>query len=170
MTRFLRALLKKQEKLFSGKRERLYPLHEAGDTFLFTPGDVTKNPSHVRDALDLKRTMIVVVIALAGCIFMACYNTGYQANLAIATGAAALDTWRTALMATMGLPFDPASFLACCVHGALYYVPVLMVTLAVGGLWEALFAVVRRHEVNEGFLVTWMLSHSSCRRRCRFGR
>ncbi len=157
MTRFLRALLKKQEKLFSGKRERLYPLHEAGDTFLFTPGDVTKNPSHVRDALDLKRTMIVVVIALAGCIFMACYNTGYQANLAIATGAAALDTWRTALMATMGLPFDPASFLACCVHGALYYVPVLMVTLAVGGLWEALFAVVRRHEVNEGFLVTWML-------------
>ncbi len=157
MTRFLRALLKKQEKLFSGKLERLYPLHEAGDTFLFTPGDVTKNPSHVRDALDLKRTMIVVVIALAGCIFMACYNTGYQANLAIATGAAALDTWRTALMATMGLPFDPASFLACFVHGALYYVPVLIVTLAVGGLWEALFAVVRRHEINEGFLVTWML-------------
>ena len=157
MTRFLRALLKKQEKLFSGKLERLYPLHEAGDTFLFTPGDVTKNPSHVRDALDLKRTMIVVVIALAGCIFMACYNTGYQANLAIATGAAALDTWRTALMATMGLPFDPASFLACFVHGALYYVPVLMVTLVVGGLWEALFAVVRRHEINEGFLVTWML-------------
>ena len=157
MTRFLRALLKKQEKLFSGKLERLYPLHEAGDTFLFTPGDVTKNPSHVRDALDLKRTMIVVVIALAGCIFMACYNTGYQANLAIATGAAALDTWRTALMATMGLPFDPASFLACFVHGALYYVPVLMVTLAVGGSWEALFAVVRRHEINEGFLVTWML-------------
>ena len=77
--------------------------------------------------------------------------------LAIATGAAALDTWRTALMATMGLPFDPASFLACFVHGALYYVPVLMVTLAVGGLWEALFAVVRRHEINEGFLVTWML-------------
>ena len=157
MTRFLRALLKKQEKLFSGKLERLYPLHEAGDTFLFTPGDVTKNPSHVRDALDLKRTMIVVVIALAGCIFMACYNTGYQANLAIASGAAALDTWRTALMATMGLPFDPASFLACFVHGALYYVPVLMVTLAVGGSWEALFAVVRRHEINEGFLVTWML-------------
>ena len=157
MTRFLRALLKKQEKLFSGKLERLYPLHEAGDTFWFTPGDVTKNPSHVRDALDLKRTMIVVVVALAGCIFMACYNTGYQANLAIASGAAALDNWRTSLMATTGLPFDGASFLACFVHGALYYLPVLIVTLAVGGLWEALFAVVRRHEINEGFLVTWML-------------
>ena len=157
MTRFLRALLDKQEKLFSGKLERLYPLHEAGDTFFFTPGDVTKNPSHVRDALDLKRTMITVVIALAGCMFMACYNTGYQANLAIASGAAALDNWHTSLMATMGVAFDPASFLSCFVHGALYYLPVLIVTLVVGGLWEAVFAVVRRHEINEGFLVTWML-------------
>jgi Na+-transporting NADH:ubiquinone oxidoreductase subunit B len=157
LTRFLRALLDKQEKLFSGKLERLYPLHEAGDTFFFTPGDVTKNPSHVRDALDLKRTMITVVIALAGCMFMACYNTGYQANLAIASGAAALDNWHTSLMATMGVAFDPASFLSCFVHGALYYLPVLIVTLAVGGLWEAVFAVVRRHEINEGFLVTWML-------------
>lgn len=155
--RLLRALLDKQEKLFSGKLERLHPLHEAGDTFLFTPGQVTKNPSHVRDALDLKRTMMVVVVSLAGCIFMACYNTGYQANLAIASGAAALDTWQTSVMATMGLTLEPGDFLACFVHGALYYLPVLIVTLAVGGLWEALFAVVRRHEINEGFLVTWML-------------
>ncbi len=155
--RLLRALLDKQEKIFSGKLERLHPLHEAGDTFFFTPGKVTKNPSHVRDALDLKRTMIVVVIALAGCIFMACYNTGYQGNLAIAAGATALESWRTSLMATMGFAFDPSDFLACFVHGALYYLPVLIVTLAVGGLWEAVFAVVRRHEINEGFLVTWML-------------
>jgi Na+-transporting NADH:ubiquinone oxidoreductase subunit B len=155
--RFLRALLDKQEEFFKGKLKPLYPLHEAGDTFLFTPGDVTKNASHVRDALDLKRTMMVVVISLAGCIFMACYNTGYQAHLAIAAGADALDSWHTSVMASLGLPFDPANFLACFVHGALYYVPVLIVTLAVGGLWEAVFAVVRKHEINEGFLVTWML-------------
>jgi Na+-transporting NADH:ubiquinone oxidoreductase subunit B len=60
-------------------------------------------------------------------------------------------------MQWLGLPFDPASFAACCVHGGLYYLPVLIVTLAVGGGWEALFAIVRRHEINEGFLVTWML-------------
>lgn len=155
--RFLRALLDKQEKIFSGKLKRLYPLHEAGDTFLFTPDDVTKSASHVRDALDMKRTMIAVVVSLAGCIFMACYNTGYQAHLAIAAGAGALENWRTSLMATMALPLDPANFLASFVHGALYYVPVLVVTLAVGGLWEAVFAVVRKHEINEGFLVTWML-------------
>lgn len=155
--RFLRALLDKQEALFKGKLKSLYPLHEAGDTFFFTPGDVTKNASHVRDALDLKRTMILVVISLAGCIFMACYNTGYQAHVAMAAGASALDNWRTAAMASMGLPLDPGNFLACFVHGALYYVPVLIVTLVVGGLWEAVFAVVRKHEINEGFLVTWML-------------
>ena len=155
--RLLRALLDKQGKLFSGKLERLYPLHEAGDTFFFTPGSVTKNPSHVRDALDLKRTMITVVIALGGCIFMACYNTGYQANLAIAAGADALENWQSSLLATMGFAFAPEDFVACIVHGALYYMPVLFVTLAVGGLWEAVFAVVRRHEINEGFLVTWML-------------
>ena len=155
--RLLRALLDKQEKLFTGKLKSLHPLHEAGDTFFFTPGDVTKNASHVRDALDLKRTMMVVVIALFGCIFMACYNTGYQAHLAIAAGAGAIESWRTSLMAVMGLPFDPANFLACFVHGALYYVPILILTLAVGGLWEAVFAIVRKHEINEGFLVTWML-------------
>ena len=139
--KFLRALLDKQEKLFTGKLERLYPLHEAGDTFLFTPGDVTKNASHVRDGLDMKRAMITVVFALAGCIFMACYNTGYQAHRAIAAGAPALDNWRTTLMTSLGLSFDPSDFLACFIHGALYYAPVLFVTLAVGGAWEAIFAV-----------------------------
>jgi len=88
---------------------------------------------------------------------MACYNTGYQAHLAISKGALPLETWQTAAMKWLGLAFDPASLWACFVHGALYYVPVVFVTLAVGGSWEALFAVVRKHDINEGFLVTWML-------------
>lgn len=157
--RLLRSLLDKQEELFKkgGPLERFYALHEAGDTFFFTPSDVTNNPSHVRDALDLKRTMMIVVLSLTGCILMACYNTGYQAHLAIAAGAGALENWRTALMGTLGLGMDPASLAANFVHGALYYLPILVVTLAVGGAWETVFAVVRRHEINEGFLVTWML-------------
>ena len=156
---FLRNLLDKQEQLFKkGSRlERLYPLFEAGDTFLYTPGEVTKGPSHVRDGIDLKRLMTAVVVALAGCIYMAMYNTGYQAHLAISGGAAPLDTWQTEAMRSLGLAFDPASVWACIVHGALYYLPVLFVTLAVGGGWEALFAIVRSHDINEGFLVTWML-------------
>ena len=155
--KFLRNLLDRQARHFEkgGKLEKLYPLYEANDTFLFTPGEVTKGASHVRDGLDLKRMMMTVVIALAGCVYMAMYNTGYQAHLAIAGGAAPLDTWQTAAMD--GLSFSPDNLWACLVHGALYYVPVLLVTFAVGGAWEVLFAAVRKHPVTEGFLVTGML-------------
>ena len=157
--RFLRALLDKQARLFEkgGKLEKLYPLYEANDTFLFTPGHVTAGASHVRDGLDVKRLMMTVVVALAGCVYMAIYNTGYQANLAIRAGAPVLDTWQSAAVVALGMSFDPDQWLACVIHGALYYLPVLGVTFAVGGAWEALFAIVRKHEINEGFLVTGML-------------
>ncbi|MEO1370039.1 MAG: NADH:ubiquinone reductase (Na(+)-transporting) subunit B, partial [Acidobacteriota bacterium] len=155
----LRKILDKQAPVFEegGKLEKLYPLWEAQDTFLYTPGETTKGASHVRDAADLKRIMITVVVALIPAIFMAMYNTGLQAHRAIAGGAAALDNWQTEAMMAMGLAFDPSNFLACVVHGALYYLPILIVTGLVGGNIEALFAVVRKHEINEGFLVTWML-------------
>ena len=157
--KFLRAQLDKRAHLFEkgGPLERLYPLWEAQDTFLYTPGDVTQAAPHVRDALDMKRLMTTVVIALAGCIYMALYNTGYQANLAIAAGAAPLDVWQTDAMRSMGLSFAPDDLRACLVHGSLFFVPVLVVTFLVGGLWEAVFAGVRGHEINEGFLVTGML-------------
>ncbi|MBM43335.1 MAG: NADH:ubiquinone reductase (Na(+)-transporting) subunit B [Acidobacteria bacterium] len=157
--KFLRDLLDRQAHHFEkgGRLERLYPLWEAQDTFLYTPGEVTREAPHVRDALDMKRLMVTVVIALGGCIAMALYNTGYQAHLAIAAGTAPLDTWQTGAMVAMGLSFDPADLWACLVHGALYFVPVLVVTFAVGGLWEVLFAMVRGHEINEGMLVTGML-------------
>ena len=157
--KFLRRLLDAQARHFEpgGKLERLYPLWEAQDSFLYTPGRVTAGPSHVRDGLDLKRMMITVVIALAGCVWMALHNTGYQANLAISRGAAPLATWQTRAMEALGLGFAPDDLASCLVHGGLYYLPILAVTFAVGGLWELLFAVVRRHELNEGFLVTGML-------------
>ena len=155
----LRRLLDSQAHLFlkGGKLERFYPLYEAGDTFLYTPGSVTAHASHVRDSLDMKRMMSIVVVALVGTIFMAMYNTGLQAHLAIEAGAQPLDNWRTAVMQGLGLSFSSASFVASFVHGALYFLPVLVVTYAVGGAWEGLFAQVRRHEINEGFLVTGML-------------
>jgi Na+-transporting NADH:ubiquinone oxidoreductase subunit NqrB len=81
----LRRLLDRIHPLFDqgGKLERLYPLYEALDTFLYTPGEVTHADAHVRDALDLKRMMSMVIVALLPCIFMAFWNTGYQANLAM---------------------------------------------------------------------------------------
>ncbi len=146
----------KQAKLFEkgGKLALFYPMWEALDTFLFTPGQVTDDAPHVRDAGDLKRLMTTVVIALAPCMLMAMYNTGYQAHLAIQAGCQPLDNWQTALMQAMGLPFSPANLLACFLHGALYYLPIYIVTLTVGGLIEVAFSIVRKHDVNEGFLVT----------------
>ncbi|MFP4173699.1 MAG: NADH:ubiquinone reductase (Na(+)-transporting) subunit B, partial [Candidatus Hydrogenedentota bacterium] len=132
-------------------------LFEAMDTFLFTPSRVTKSAPHVRDGLDLKRLMSLVVIALIPTIVMAFYNTGLQANKAIAAGAPPLDRWQTSVMEWLGLGFTPDSILSCAVYGGLFFVPVLLVTYIVGGLAEVLFSIVRRHEVNEGFLVTGML-------------
>jgi Na+-transporting NADH:ubiquinone oxidoreductase subunit B len=157
--RFLRQILDAQAKHFhkGGPLEKAYPLFEAFDTFLYTPGRVTRGSSHVRDGLDLKRMMMTVVVALIPCVYMAMYNTGYQAHLAISQGATPLDNWQTAAMQALGFAFDPNNLWACIIHGALYYLPVVIVTMIVGGNCEALFAVVRKHDINEGFLVTWML-------------
>lgn len=155
----LRRMLDRVRPTFEegGKLNKLFPLYEALDTFLYTPGEVTKTASHVRDSLDLKRMMIMVVVALTPCIFMAMYNTGYQANLAIesSTDVTALAGWRSTIM--NGIGYSPNNFLSCLIHGALFFIPVYVVCMAVGGAWEVLFAIVRKHEVNEGFLVTGML-------------
>ena len=156
---FLRNLLDKAEKPFhkGGKLEKFYPLYEATDTFLYSPPDVTKASSHVRDAIDLKRMMITVVIALIPCVLFAMYNTGLQANAAIAQGALALANWQTSLYQALGFGFDPNSILACMIHGAIYFLPVYAVTMLVGGHAEVIFAIARKHEINEGFLVTGLL-------------
>ncbi|MEM7182773.1 MAG: NADH:ubiquinone reductase (Na(+)-transporting) subunit B [Spirochaetota bacterium] len=155
--KFLENLFEKQKPLFEkgGKLEKLYPFYEAIDTFIFTPTDVTKTTSHVRDNLDLKRTMITVAIALLPAALMACYNTGYQANIAL-KGAAA-EGWRASVMTALGIGFDPSNFLSNFFYGLLHFLPVYAVTMAVGGMWEGLFSVVRKHEINEGFLVTGLL-------------
>jgi Na+-transporting NADH:ubiquinone oxidoreductase subunit B len=141
-----------------GRLQRLYPLWEAADTFLYTPAAVTHTGAHVRDALDLKRMMMLVVIATLPCVYMALYNTGLQANLAIDPARTdALDGWRHAVIAWLGTGYTPGSWLANMVHGALYFVPLYLVTMVVGLGWEVLFAVVRKVEVNEGFFVTGML-------------
>lgn len=154
--KFLRDILDQQARLFEkgGPLERLYALYEAGDTFLYTPGQVTRSAAHVRDGLDLKRMMITVVIALAPCMLWAMYNTGYQAATAIQGGALPLDSWQANLFAAMGFEYDPGNPIGCIFFGALFYIPIYIVTLAVGGTIEAIFAVVRGHEITEGFLVT----------------
>jgi len=145
------------ERLRSGgKLDALYPLFEAVDTLLYTPGHVTTGTTHVRDGLDLKRMMATVVAALMPIVVFAMYNTGLQANRAILAGARPLDSWQTGLFTAMGGGFTTA-FWDCFFHGALYFLPVIAVTFAAGGTVEVIFACVRGHEVAEGFFVTGFL-------------
>ncbi len=157
---FLRKILDDSEKQFlkGGKLEKYFPLYEAIDTFLYSPKTVTKRASHVRDALDLKRMMLTVVIALFPAVLMALYNTGYQANLAISKMSNfEMTNWQQFFINSLGIGFDPSSILGNMMHGLAYFLPIYLVTVAVGGFWEVLFAVVRKHEINEGFFVTSLL-------------
>ena len=136
--KFLEDKIEDARPLFEtgGKLERLYPLFEAKETFLLSPATVTAQGPHVRDALDMKRLMIIVVLAILPAFFFGTYNVGLQALLGL------------------GLATD---FVSCMLKGLMATVPIVIVSYAVGGFWEVLFAVVRRHEINEGFLVTGLL-------------
>jgi Na+-transporting NADH:ubiquinone oxidoreductase subunit B len=140
-----------------GKLEKFYPIYEMVDTFIYTPGDTAKGNVHVRDALDLKRMMSTVAMALMPVILMSLYNTGYQANSVLATTAMVPEGWRAAILTLLGIGFDPSNILSNMFHGALYFVPIFLVTQMAGGLCEVVFATIRKHEINEGFLVTGML-------------
>ncbi|MCF7816947.1 MAG: NADH:ubiquinone reductase (Na(+)-transporting) subunit B [Kiritimatiellales bacterium] len=120
-----------------GKFERLYPLYEAGDTFARTPADVTPSAPHVRDSIDQKRLMVFVVYALLPCLFFGIWNAGHLFNISNHV--------------------EGASFMTDIIRGSAMVLPIVLVSYLVGGIWEVLFAIVRRHEINEGFLVTGML-------------
>jgi len=136
--KFLEEQLKKVGSLFEkGKPfEKLYPLYEALDTFLLTPGKTAAKAPFVRDAVDMKRVMIFVVLALIPATLMGIYNAGYQTEIA------------------RGLTH---SFWGAVEAGAWKVIPIILVSYAAGGFWEVLFAVTRKHEINEGFLVTGIL-------------
>lgn len=141
--------------LKGGKWEQYFPIYEMVESFIYTPKTVTTAAPHARSYVDMKRIMTYVVIATIPCILMALYNTGYQTNLAIAEFGA--SGWRAAIIETLGIGFNAANPLANMLHGLLYFLPIYIVTLVAGGIFEVVFATVRKHEVNEGFLVSSML-------------
>jgi len=141
--------------LKGGKWERLFPVYEMVESFIYTPKTVTTVAPHARSYVDMKRIMTYVVLSTIPAIIMGLYNVGLQVNTAI--GVYGASGWRASIIEFLGIGFDPANPIANFLHGALYFLPIYITTLVVGGLWEVLFATVRRHEVNEGFLVTSML-------------
>ncbi|MGV3001388.1 NADH:ubiquinone reductase (Na(+)-transporting) subunit B [Vibrio sp.] len=148
-----------------GKHERWFALYEAAATLLYTPGTVTKRSSHVRDSVDLKRIMIMVWLAVFPAMFWGMYNTGHQAIVALnqmysgeqfATIISGdWHYWLTEMLG--GTLTDQAGWGSMMLLGATYFLPIYAVVFAVGGFWEVLFCMVRKHEVNEGFFVTSIL-------------
>ena len=136
--RILRKLLDRVAPSFhqGGKLEKLYPLYDAIDTILYVPSETADHGPYIRDHVDVKRSMIFVVIALIPCLLFGIYNAGYQAAGAFATEKPFIDLF---------------------LSGAYVVAPMYAVVFTIGGLCEGLFAVVRKHEINEGFLVTGML-------------
>ncbi len=158
--RSLRRFLDKIHPYFAkgGPYERFYAVYEALDTFIYSPGDVTRNAPHVRDGIDLKRVMIYVWIAAVPAVLAGLWNTGFQANVAMAAlDVQAASGWRGVVLAWLAVGYDPASLWDNFLHGCAYFIPIFVVTFAVGIIWEILFAAVRNHEVNEGFFVTSLL-------------
>lgn len=139
MRRLLKKLMDLPRPLFEegGKLHILYPLFEAGETFCLTPGKVAKGQTHVRDPLDMKRVMIMVVVALIPCVLLGMYNAGLQ--------------YETANQ------IEGANFWTHWYQGALMVLPIIIVSYLFGGLWEVFFAVLRKEDITEGFLVTGLL-------------
>ena len=120
-----------------GKLKMFHSTFDALDTFLYVPGHPTTEGTHIKDGVDLKRTMFVVVIALIPALLFGIWNTGYQHFLA--TGVA-----------------HPV-LMDCILYGSMKVLPIVVVSYGVGLGIEFAFAQVRGHAVNEGFLVTGML-------------
>ncbi|PKP05637.1 MAG: NADH:ubiquinone reductase (Na(+)-transporting) subunit B [Bacteroidetes bacterium HGW-Bacteroidetes-5] len=119
-----------------GKLSFLHSTFDAFETFLFVPNTVTKKGSHIRDSIELKRTMTMVIIALLPALLFGMWNVGYQHSLA--TGAN-MDFWQIVL------------------YGFIKVIPMVIVSYVVGLGIEFISAQIRGHEVNEGYLVTGML-------------
>ena len=162
----LKHLLEKMEPAFlpGGKYEKWYALYEATATFLYTPGTVTAKASHIRDALDSKRMMVLVWLALFPAMFYGMFNVGSQSILALSVGDFAQNlahnvdsNWHFALANALGLVSPDAGVLAKMALGAIFFLPIYLTVFLVGGFWEVLFATVRKHEINEGFFVTSIL-------------
>lgn len=137
---FLRNFLDKQKPNFEkgGKLEKFHSVFTGFESFLFVPNQTTSSGSHIRDAVDLKRTMIIVVLALVPALLFGMYNVGYQHFGALGTLA---DT----------------NFFQLFFYGLWKVLPMIIVSYVVGLGIEFAVAQVKGHEINEGFLVSGLL-------------
>lgn len=157
---WLRKLLDQMEPLFAkgGRLEMFGAVYEAADTLFYSPATVTRGTPHVRDAVDLKRVMMLVLLCGIPAAAVGIFSVGLNANLTMAEmGLTSTDGWRGSVLSVFG--YNPDNPIANLMHGLVYFLPIYITTFVVGIFWEMLFAGVRNHEINEGFFVTaWLFA------------
>ena len=128
------------------------------DRFLYSSPKKTPAAPHVRDSNSVQRLMNNFVIATIPCWLIGIWNLGEQTSFAMnAIGMESLPGWRGSLVSILGLAYDPASIGACMFIGLLYFLPILLVALLTGAVWEVLFAQQRGRPVDEGLLsIAWL--------------
>lgn len=139
---------------------RFRPLISAADTFCYEPLINTKRAPFIRDAVDVKRWMVLVIIALLPAIFMAIWNTGLQKMVYGSGNHLLMNDYLRASLTFKGyfeFVFSDGRYLTILREGALAFFPVMIISYLVGGLCEGIFASIYGHEIAEGFLVTGML-------------
>lgn len=158
LRKFLDYQLSLAEK--GGPLYKVRALVQAGDTFLYEPAINTRRAPHIRDAIDVKRWMLLVVVALIPCVLMAIWNTGIQ-KFVYASGNYKLMNEFLSSSQSFDAYFAFAAkenrYLSIIQLGLMAVIPVVIISYIVGGLWEGIFACVRGHEISEGFLVTGIL-------------
>ncbi|WP_249555438.1 MULTISPECIES: NADH:ubiquinone reductase (Na(+)-transporting) subunit B [Shewanella] len=127
-------------------------------SLVIASGRSTKGQVHVRDAIDVKRTMTLVGLCLLPAILFGLYNVGLQAQLALASGLTTPETWKLALFNALsgGLSAE-TGVIGLFLYGLSFYLPIYLTALLTGLFWEVVFAKVRRQELHEGFFVTALL-------------
>jgi Na+-transporting NADH:ubiquinone oxidoreductase subunit B len=151
----------KPKFMHGGDQAKWFPIYDAIENFIFSSTNKTTNPIHVRDSIDIQRIMVIVWLAAFPAMFFGMYNIGNQTlDYLTLVGSTNTNDWHHVLINLVGYSND--SFITKMWIGAVYFVPIYAVTFAVGILWEILFAVVRKHEINEGLFVSSILFALSC--------
>lgn len=158
----LRKLLNRAVSLSEagGPLHPLRPLIKATDSFFYEEASQTTQGPHIRDFVDLKRWMSLVVIALIPCVFMAVWNTGIQKFVYSSFDKALMEEFLSSaesFTAYKAFALKEGRLWTILSLGLQAFLPVLFISYAVGGFWEVLFACIRRHPVAEGFLVTGII-------------
>ncbi|MDA7803690.1 NADH:ubiquinone reductase (Na(+)-transporting) subunit B [Crocinitomix sp.] len=136
----LEKFMRKLEPTHESKWAKFHPVWDALYTFAFTPGETTSKGAHIRDGIDLKRTMFTVIVALIPCLLFGIYNTGHWHYIATGETTAYMDMFGDKVL-----------------YGLMKVLPIVIVSYGVGLGVEFIFCIKNQHAIQEGFLVSGML-------------